>query len=556
MSEGGALVDLIARDLARGGVDTVFGLISDDTAFLANALVAAGIRLVGARHENMSIAMAEGYAAATGQLGVALIGRGPAAANCINAAVHASRTGSRVLLIYGDGSVEAHGAGGPDLKRLDLAALLASINMPVYTAASPDGLVAALRDATHHAGKGAATALLLPQDLLSSSNTASEVMPRSALREPLAKDSPDDQAIAAAAALIAGSRQPLVVAGWGAHNADARAAIERFGAAVGAAFCTTLRAKDFFAGNALDLGVIGSFSSSGARRVISECDCVIVFGASLNTYTVAGGEALPKGAPIIQVDLNPANLGRYWPSDAQIAGDAGMVAERLAAACGNQLRNTELRSVNSRAFIAAIDPSAEFEAAHTERTVDPRSAAIALNTALPRDRNVVLDIGNFFQIAPFLSVPNPGSFKYTAEFGSIGLGLGTAIGFAIGRPAVPTALFVGDGSLLMVLGELMTCSIEDLSIAVFVMNDAALGAERHFLDLSDQPIGNSLLPMVDFSEIAEQFGFETATVTRLAEIEALAPRLSALTGPMLVDIKINPAVAASFIVDHIQARRK
>lgn len=556
MSEAGALVDLIARDLARCGVDTIFGLISDDTAFLANALVAAGIRLVGARHENMSIAMAEGYAAATGQLGVALIGRGPAAANCVNAAVHAGRTGSRVLLIYGDASVEARGAGGPDLKRFDLAALLASINMPVYTAASPEGLTAALRDAAHHASRGAAAALLLPQDLLSSSVTAPEAMPPSASEESRATDEPDDHAIAAAAALIAGSREPLIVAGWGAHKADARAAIERFGDAVGAAFCTTLRAKNFFSGNAFDLGVIGSFSSSGARRVISGCDCVIVFGASLNTYTVAGGEALPKGAPIIQVDVNPANLGRYWAAEVQIAGDAGVVAERLTAACGGQLRNTKLRSGNSRAFISAIDPAADFEAAHTERTVDPRSAAASLNAVLPLDRNVVLDIGNFFQVAPLLSVPNPGCFKYTADFGSIGLGLGTAIGFAVGRPEVPTALFVGDGSLLMVLGELITCAIEDLSIVIFVMNDAALGAERHFLDLSDQPIGNSLLPMVDFSEIAKQFGFETATITELAEIDALAPQLSALTGPMLVDIKINPTVAASFIVEHLQAHRK
>jgi acetolactate synthase-1/2/3 large subunit len=94
--------EVLAQDIKNLGVDTVFGLMSDDTAMLAVAIDTIGISFLGARHENSAIAMADGYATATGRLGIAIIGRGPAAANGLHAAVYASRTGSKVLIIYGE----------------------------------------------------------------------------------------------------------------------------------------------------------------------------------------------------------------------------------------------------------------------------------------------------------------------------------------------------------------------------------------------------------------------------------------------------------------------
>jgi thiamine pyrophosphate-dependent acetolactate synthase large subunit-like protein len=443
---------------------------------------------------------------------------------------------------------------GPDLKRLDLHRLLSAIDIPVFTSPEADGARLALRHAFARASGGGIAALLLPQDVQSRLVAAPgevEAVPEVPVRP--AGDA-RSEAIDAAAALIARSRKPLILAGWGAYAAEARADIERLGDAIGAMFCTSLRANGFFAGNGFDLGIIGSFSTSIARRFVEQCDCLIVFGASLNGYTSALGEALPRAVPIVHVDREPEHLGRYWPADIAIAGDARQVARRLAEALAADPHGRTFRSDENRARIASFEPASDFSPVNTERTVDPRSAALALNAHLPAQRNVVLDIGNFFQIAPFLSVPDPGRFKYSSDFGSIGLGLGTAIGFALGRPDATTALFIGDGSLLMVLGELMTCIVEDLPIAIFVMNDAALGAERHFLDLCDQSVDSALLPMVDFAPIAAQFGFDTATISSVDQIEGLAPTLADIRGPTLVDIKINPAVIAPFITERVGAR--
>ena len=114
------LYQVLAEDIAAMGVEAVFGLISDDTALLATALDTSGARFYGARHENCAIAMADGYAYAAGRLGVAVIGRGPALANGLHGAIYASRTGSPVLLIYGEAATLSQPNGlGPDYKAID-----------------------------------------------------------------------------------------------------------------------------------------------------------------------------------------------------------------------------------------------------------------------------------------------------------------------------------------------------------------------------------------------------------------------------------------------------
>ena len=110
--------EVLARDIQKFGIEAVFGLVSDDTAMFTTALDSIGVRFHGARHENNAIAMAEGYASSSGRLGVAIIGRGPATANGMHGAVYTSRTGSPVLIIYGDAPVTSNSVNviGPDYK--------------------------------------------------------------------------------------------------------------------------------------------------------------------------------------------------------------------------------------------------------------------------------------------------------------------------------------------------------------------------------------------------------------------------------------------------------
>jgi thiamine pyrophosphate-dependent acetolactate synthase large subunit-like protein len=179
--------------------------------------------------------------------------------------------------------------------------------------------------------------------------------------------------------------------------------------------------------------------------------------------------------------------------------------------------------------------------------VDPRALGVELDGLLPRERNVVYDAGNFLGILPYLTVPTPGHLKMTSEFASIGLGFGTALGVAKGRPRVPTVLVIGDGGFLMTMSELETVSREDIPLIIVLMNDCAYGAELHFLALRKLPVGKSVFPDVEFAAVAEAFGFQAYTIRSLDDLRALGPVLGKPDGPILLDCKVNADIAAPFM---------
>ena len=251
-----------------------------------------------------------------------------------------------------------------------------------------------------------------------------------------------------------------------------------------------------FRGHPANLGIVGSFSHSAARRLVAEADCVLVFGAGLNFLTTSFGTSLPQVA-LIQVDAVRSNIGRWLNADAAVVGDARLVAEQLAAALPNRPPEAKpFHDAATRTLIAAFDPARDFKAANTARTLDPRALAIELEHMLPPDRNLVVDGGNFLGVVPYLSVPDPGCFKMIGEFASIGLSFGAALGIAKARPGMTTVLVVGDGGLLMSIGELETAVREDLPMVIILMNDCAYGAELHFLRLRQQPVSKSVFPKV------------------------------------------------------------
>jgi len=539
---------VLVDDIKALGVEQVFGLMSDDTAVFATALDSAGIRFYGARHENNAVAMAEGFSYATGGLGVAVIGRGPATANGLHASTYASRAGSRVLIISGDAATSSGQANGigPDYKSFSAQSVLAAAGIRTFTATSPATARGALADAAAAALQGGAAALLLPVNVQLADmvlNGDGSPSPKSD-RPPQA---PQPQAIEAAAALLRQSRKPVILAGLGAHRAGAKAALEQLADRTGALLATSARGKDMFRGHPCNLGIVGSFSHSAARRLVAEADCVLVFGASLNLLTMSFGHSLPK-VPLIQVDADRGHIGRWTPADVAVVGDARLAAEALVAALpAGSNAERPFRSDETLKFLREFDIARDFQPANTPRTVDPRSLGVALEKLLPAKRNLVYDAGNFLGIVPYLSVPGPGHFKLTSDFASIGLGFGTALGVAKARPDETTVLVIGDGGFLMTMGELETVVREDLPLVIVLMNDCAYGAELHFLKMRDLPVAKSVFPDVDYAPVAEAFGFRAATIRTLDDLQKAASMLARPDGPVFLDCKLNAAVAAPFM---------
>ena len=542
--------EALAKDIQNLGIEAVFGLLSDDTAMFATALDSIGIRFYGARHENNAITMAEGYASVSGSLGVAVVGRGPATANGMHGAVYASRTGSPVLIVYGEAPVagEALNIIGPDYKEFNSVGVLSAAGIQVFRATSPGGARTALADAAAAAQLGSTVALLLPTnvqqaelELIESNELA---LPKLGTR-PLEKAR--TQAIEAVVEIIRKSHRPLIVAGFGAHKAGAREVLELLADKIGALLITSARGKDMFLGSPYNLGIIGSFSHSAARRFVDQTDCVLVFGASLNFWTTSFG-ALAPSVPLIQIDARRSNIGRWSSADVALVGDARLVGEQLLDKLPDRSKDEKVFHIPETVrSLAKFNLSEDFQAAHTARTLDPRSLGIALDKILPENRNLVYDAGNFLGIVPYISVPGPGHFKFTNNFSSIGLGFGTALGVAKARPDSTTVLVLGDGGFLMTLGELETVAREDLPLIIVVLNDCAYGAELHFLKMHQLPLATSVFPDVDFAPIAEGFAFEAVTIRSMEDLYGAESLLKDPQGPILLDCKINADIAAPFM---------
>lgn len=541
----------LAWELKHLGVNKVFGLMSEDTALLAATLDAIGIRFYSARHENNAIAMAEGYSSVSGALSVALIGRGPATANGLHAGTYASRTDSKVLILMGDAPVAVDiNESGPDTKWFRSVDVLRSAGLTVFRPHNSELIKPVLYSAVKYAMRGSAVALLLPTDIQQmqceiATNRCEESMGN--MEYIAEKVIPSRSwALDQAAKILSAAKRPIILAGKGAWLAGAYRSLLELGDKTGSVFCTTLKAKDMFADHPFHVGMVGSFSLGLGRRFFDETDCIVAFGASLNKRTTSLGTAFSQTVPLIQVDSSREQIGRWHPADLAIVGDADLVAKELISRLPPDRDQVGFRTKCNQDFIHSFDRSSEFVPIESSRTLDPRSLGLALNEILPKHRHVVYDAGNFLGILPYIDVPSPAHLKNTSEFGSIGLGLATAIGVAEANLRHPTYLFIGDGGLLMALGELETLAREDIQLCIFIMNDCAYGAETHYLHHHDLSVSKTIFTDIDFGSLVDHLGIQSVTLRSLSDLEKVSTLVSKVAGPIVVDCKINGKVAAGF----------
>jgi acetolactate synthase-1/2/3 large subunit len=533
----------LTQELLALGTRVTFGVMGEDTAALTGDIAGAGIHYLGARHESAAVSMADGYAWATGELGVCLVTRGPGVTNAATAMRTAAAGRRPLLLLTGEPPRDADVRH--DYKVVDQESVARAVGMEYLTAEHAGELASQLRRAAGLARAGRATVLAIPVNVLNGpweDATAAEPEPEPALA---VASEPSAAQIDEIVTLLRTRRRPLVLAGRGACDGDVSRRLERLAERTGALLGTTLVAKDLFRGHRLDLGVVGGFSSDPAYALLAEVDCVLAFGASLTPFTTAQ-QTLFGAAAVVQVDADPAQVGASFPVAIGVAADAGVTAERLLAAL-EPAQERERPQHDDATLGRLAAPAYSGSDDSREGELDPRIVAGTLDALLPADRTVVLDSGRFMTSpGRFVRVSGPDRFRLTAEAGSIAVGLGIALGAAAGRPDGTTALFIGDGGLSMALGDLETAARHELPLVVVVMNDRAYGAERVHLEAGGLPVELADLPEIDFAAVARSLGLEAAPVRTVGELRAQAPALDRRgRGPLLLDCRIRTDLTAT-----------
>ncbi len=527
--------ELIASRIAAENVRAVFGLMGDGNLKLIPELHDRhGIAFYGARHEAGCVSMADGYARTAGEVGVCSFTQGPGLTNALTALISARRARTPMVVLCGDTPSAVPGLPQDIEQRPLLAA--AGIEIQELT---PENATAAVEAAFARARTGRCpVALNLPTDLQEQEGSAERAAPV----VPAAPETADEAAIDAAVEALAASERPVVIAGRGALYADAREPLIALADRLGALLAHSLPLKEWFRDQPFSLGIAGGFASDAGRRLIGEADCVVVFGASLNHFTSRGGTLFADGTTIVQCDVDASAFGRFTRADVTVRGDAADAARRIAA------KVSQRSGYRTAEVAAALAGARDVEDETDSDGLDPRALSAAIDAALPAERALVVDGGHFMGFpAMHMRTPDPSAFVCTLDFGSIGLGLAAAAGVAVASPDRLTVAAIGDGGLMMSLGELDTAVRYRLPLLVVVYNDGAYGAEMHFLRMLGLPDSATLFDVPPLEAVARSIGAEGISVQRLEDLDGLAERVAALDGPLLLDCRVTQNIRADWL---------
>jgi acetolactate synthase I/II/III large subunit len=565
------------------GADMVFGVVGSGNFHVTNALIAHGARFVAARHEGGAACMADGWARATGKVGLLSVHQGPGLTNAMTGITEAAKSRTPLLVLAAD----VAGAAVRSNFRIDVAALAAAVGAEAERLHSPGSAAADVIRAYRTAQAQRRTVVLaMPLDV-----QAAQCDPLAVpAPPPLSPCQPAGESVAELARVLTGAQRPVFVAGRGARVADARAGLERLADACGALLATSAAAKGLFRGNPWDLDVSGGFATPLAAELIGAADLIVGWGCSLNMWTMRHGRLIGPGATVVQVDNEVSAIGAHRPVDVAVLGDVAEACRAVLAELGSRTlggyRSPELQmrigregrwrdvpytdegthgtdtggpgAVAGGAETGRDGTGAGRDGSDEERDgpdkgrsggpgedsgarIDPRTLTIALDDLLPAQRMVSVDSGNFMGYpSMFLSVPDASAFCFTQAYQSIGLGLASAIGAALAQPGRLPVAALGDGGALMGISELETVVRLRLPMVIVVYDDAAYGAEVHHFGPDRHPLDTVRFPPTDIAAIGRGFGCAGVTVRGPQD---LAPVREWLAGPrdcpLVIDAKIT-----------------
>ena len=517
----------------------VFGLMGDaNLGYLGAFMEKESGHYIAAALEGGAVSMADGWARATGEVGVASVTHGPALTNTLTALTEAAKSGSGLVLIGGSPpEVDGH------FQYVDIEGFARFAGAAFVKVRQERELLRMLDKAFTRAAQDAIPVVLdIPLDLLRKEveYRAPKIAPAIGRRV-----RPDSDSVDEALAALVFAKRPLLIAGRGAVTSQAREEILALSRMLNAPVMTTLLAKDYFDGEPENLGIHGTLSTGVALSYMADVDVVMSFGASLNSFTTDKFELL-KDRVLIQADINPAALSSNGPADQVIVADAKMLAQDML----ERLEESELGSDRAGymdTIAAAPDREAKdlYESTTGDGFIDMRDATSWFSDVLPEGAMQVCDVGRFvYSTWPHITVDTE-RWAYIGAFGSIGLGTAAAVGAAAARPETPTGLYVGDGGLMQGLIELNTAVRHNLPLVIMVLNDQCYGAEYLKLDYFGSKVDWATFEWPSFADVARGLGAHAIRATSMDDLEPAAEAIRAGQFPLLIEVIADPHKVAN-----------
>jgi acetolactate synthase I/II/III large subunit len=535
-------VDALMECLKAEGVDVVFGLPGGANLPTYDAFVNGGIRHILVRHEAGGGHAAEGYAKATGKVGVAFATSGPGATNLITPICDAMMDSVPVVFITGQVRTELLGTDG--FQEADTIGITMPVVKHSFMIVHPQEIPRAIHEAFYIARSGRPGPVLvdIPNDL---SRAEIDYEPVTDVRLPgyQPKIDGNQKQIRQAAKALAAAQRPVIYAGGGVVNADASEELREFARSDHfPVTCTLMGLGAFPAPDPQWLGMLGMHGTRAANYAMDEADLICAIGARFDDRITGKLSEFAPRAKFIHIDVDPAEISKNVPAHIPIVGDAKNVLAKLVI----EYRAIGADPARLDAWWSRIDGwKAKYPLSYEETTdaeIKPQFMVRALWEATGGEAIITSDVGQHqMWAAQLYDFPEPRRWINSGGLGTMGFGLPAAMGAAVGSPDRLVCCLAGDGSVQMNAQELATCAQNNIPIKVFIMNNGYLGMVRQWQELfwdgkySHVDMGE----FPDFVKLAEAYGVTGMRLTDKNTLVEDMKRAIAIEGPVLVDVRVT-----------------
>ncbi|MEY4390762.1 MAG: hypothetical protein RLZZ400_505 [Actinomycetota bacterium] len=563
----------VIRSLELLGVDTVFGLPGGAILPTYDPLMdSTKIRHILVRHEQGAGHAAEGYASASGKLGVCIATSGPGATNLVTAIADAHMDSVPLLAITGQ--VGSHLIGTDAFQEADIVGITMPITKHSFLVSRPEDVPSAIASAYLIATTGRPGPVLVDITKDAQVKSAEFVWPPKVDLpgyKPVTK--PHGKQIQAAAQMILDAKKPILYVGGGVIRAGANKELLKLAELINAPVTTTLMARGAFPdSHDLHLGMPGMHGTVPAVTALQKADLLITLGARFDDRVTGDAKTFAPNAKVIHVDIDPAEIGKIRFADVPIVGDAKEVITELNDELTAQLKGKKPDYSDWWSFLNGLRERYPLGyTPHEDGKLDPQLVIKRIGELSGPEAVYAAGVGQHqMWSAQFISYERPNSWLNSGGAGTMGYAVPAAMGAKVAQPERLVWAIDGDGCFQMTNQELATCTINNIPIKVAIINNSSLGMVRQWQTLfynqrysnTDLHTGTDTMMVPDFVKLAEAYGCLGIRVEKEEDIDkAIKLAIETNDRPVVIDFIVGrdamvwPMVAAGVSNDEIQYAR-
>ncbi len=529
--------EIIAECLLEQGVDTVFGYPGGAVLNIYDALYKYSDRIthILSSHEQGAAHAADGYARTTGKCGVVIATSGPGATNLVTGIATAYMDSIPIVAITGNVTNDL--LARDSFQEVDICGISMPITKHNFIVKDVKDLANVIRKAFRIAMSGRKGPVLIdiPKDVTGAICEFKAVTPE-VIVNPTVSDKTDFET---ASKIIAESKRPMIYMGGGVVSADAEEELLSFAEKTDCPVATSIMGLGGFpASHRLFMGTIGMHGGYETGKATDNCDLIITIGARFSDRVAGDREKFGKDAKIIQLDIDKAEINKNVKIDSYILGDLKSTLKTLTDTVEKADHSEWIAQVNEWGKNSSVS-----ETPKSDEYAHPYHVIEAVR-AITKDSDIIVtDVGQHqMWVSQKYRFEEPRTWCTSGGLGTMGYGLGAAIGSAVAHPEKTVVLFTGDGSFHMNLNELATVCSYKLNIKVIVMNNTVLGMVRQWQKLFYGRRFSQTDPhrKTDFAKLAEAFGIRGMRIHNDDDAEAVLAQAFSTNEPVVIDCRISP----------------